>query len=548
MIWRGLVGKFWFYLFILMIFLSLFVFIVFRPVVKEKLVNQQQALLMETLVSVERQLSDAPSLPLKLPASIYLFSDEQARAVKLSVNTDGLPPTVMGKPVTKVSIETDIGKLHASQPLAKIETRLRQYEQIYMLTILLMIGITALFSYALSRRLNQRLMQMRSLALSYANADFSSKLTVDKNDDVAEVSLAFNRMGRQLKNQMDQLQQEKQILYSIIGAMQEGVITVNLDGEILLVNQPGETLIRAMRYQTGNDKEEAIAPRRLLELFNPVMTQKEPVMHHIHIHGRDYLLVATPLIGENILQGVVSVIRDITEETRLNELRESFIANVSHELRTPISLMQGYSEAIIDDVSTTLEDQKALASIILDESLRMGRLVNDLLDLARIKSGQLELHLERYPVEEFLIRVTRKFKQKASDKKLQIDYHITDPGLTALTFDYDRLEQVLTNLIDNAIRHTDRGKVVVQAKRVRDACQFDVIDTGTGIPADDLPFVFERFYKADKARTRGKKNKKGTGLGLAIAKEIVYAHGGDISVHSNDGDGTTFSFTIPDKY
>ncbi|PXW91705.1 PAS/PAC sensor signal transduction histidine kinase [Streptohalobacillus salinus] len=548
MIWRGLVGKFWFYLFVLFIVISFGLFIVLRPVVKETLIDQQRAHLSETLLAFEGLSNDQTWLPVTLPGLIYVFREDQTDAVDLLHNTADLPPSVAGEQVTLVNIETRTGHLYASQPIAKVEARLVQYEQVYIITILLILGITALFAYVLSRRLNQRLMQIRTLALSYANADFSSKLIVDKNDDVAEVSLAFNRMGRQLKNQMDQLQREKQILYRIIGAMQEGVITVNLDGEILLVNQPGETLIRAMRYQNDSDSDEAIAPQRLLELFNPVMTHQETVMHNIHIHGRDYVLVATPLVGETVLQGVVSVVRDITEEKRLNELRESFIANVSHELRTPISLVQGYSEAIVDGVSTTVEDQQSLASIILDESLRMGRLVNDLLDLARIKSGQLELHLDEYPIEAFLIRVTRKFAKKASDKGLMIDYQVMDQALTQLTFDYDRLEQVLTNLIDNAIRHTESGKVTVQVKRVRDACQFDVIDTGTGIPADDLPFVFERFYKADKARTREKKNKKGTGLGLAIAKEIVYTHGGDISVHSNEGVGTTFSFTIPYKH
>jgi two-component system, OmpR family, sensor histidine kinase ResE len=235
----------------------------------------------------------------------------------------------------------------------------------------------------------------------------------------------------------------------------------------------------------------------------------------------------------------------MTEERRLDKLRTDFIANVSHELRTPIAMLQGYSEAIIDDIASSEEEKKEIVKVIYDESLRMGRLVNELLDLARMEAGHITLNKEEVNIDQFIDKIIRKFQGLAKDKGIKLSSNKNDDTIGFLMLDPDRIEQVLTNLIDNAIRHTNKqGSVMLNSISQENGILFEISDSGSGIPEEDLPFVFERFYKADKARTRGR---SGTGLGLAIAKNIVDAHQGEISVHSKINEGTTFTFFLPRK-
>lgn len=206
--------------------------------------------------------------------------------------------------------------------------------------------------------------------------------------------------------------------------------------------------------------------------------------------------------------------------------------------------MQGYSEAIVDDIAESTDEKNELAQIIHDESLRMGRLVNELLDISRMEAGHTEVNKEEIDIDQFMDRIYKKFSKLADENKIElrltkeIESHM-------ITIDPDGIEQVLTNLIDNAITHTkEAGYVHIFVRSTEKQLYVEVEDNGSGIPEEDLSFIFERFYKADKSRTR-KRKKKGTGLGLAIAKHLVTAHDGIISVKSKVNEGTTFSFKIP---
>lgn len=386
-------------------------------------------------------------------------------------------------------------------------------------------------------RIKQSLQPFRVQALAYANADFSHRVKSQTNL-TDEFALSFNRMARQLEQRMAQLDQQKQIFNHVLNAMSDGVLAVNIDKALLVSNKQAERVVRLFQDETT---EQWIIPASFLPLIDRAREENTLVKHAVVKHGRHFALLFSPLVKKEQVIGVVIILRDVTEEVQLDELRELFVANVSHELRTPISLLQGYSEAIVDGVAETKEDQQELAQVILDEAERMGRLVNDLLDLAKIKSGHVELNKDWYPVKEFVNRLTGKFAHKAREKDVQVVSEV-DAHIGALLFDYDRFEQVFTNLIDNALRYTEKGMITVRVKQTQTRMVFDVVDTGTGMDAANLPFVFERFYKADKARTR---NKTGTGLGLAIAKEIVEAHDGTISAKSEIGQGTTFTITLP---
>lgn len=346
-----------------------------------------------------------------------------------------------------------------------------------------------------------------------------------------------------MKFNMNALSQEKEQLTSILSSMADGVITFNRDGTILITNPPAEVFLRYWYYEQGLASENTDAvPSEVMELFQlAVNTEKEQV-GEITAQGRTWVIIVSPLYNKRFIRGAVAVVRDMTEERKLDKMREDFIANVSHELRTPISMMQGYSEAIVDDIAQTDEEKKEMAKVIYDESLRMGRLVNELLDLARMEAGHILLNLENVEINPYVNRIIRKFhglvKEKGIELSVQFDSEERD-----FRFDPDRIEQVLTNLIDNAIRHVpDSASIVIKGRTDERGIYFEVSDQGPGIPEEDLPFLFERFYKGDKSRTRGV---SGTGLGLAIAKNIIDAHRGNISVKSKLGQGTTFSFFIP---
>lgn len=435
------------------------------------------------------------------------------------------------------------GAVYIYQSLEVMEETSRTTTKFIFLAAGVAIILTTIFAFFLSTRITAPLRKMREAAFEVARGKFDTKVPFPSQDEIGELAIAFNQMARQLKFNMDALSQEKEQLASILSGMADGVITFNKDGTILITNPPAERFLHSWYYEQDEaNKDTAAVPTKVMELFQlAVSTEKEQV-GEISIQGRFWVMIVSPLYSNKYIRGAVAVIRDMTEERQLDKLRQDFIANVSHELRTPIAMMQGYSEAIVDDIASTDEEKKEMASVIYDESLRMGRLVNELLDLARMEAGHVQLTMEDVDLHAFLQKVVRKFQGLAKEKEIFLDLELSDQP-DRYIFDPDGMEQVLTNLIDNAIRHTpNMGKVLVSEWNDDRGLYIEVEDSGSGIPEEDLPFVFERFYKADKARTRGR---SGTGLGLAIAKNIINAHKGQISVKSKIGQGTTFSLFIP---
>ncbi|AST06927.1 PAS domain-containing sensor histidine kinase [Anoxybacillus flavithermus] len=435
------------------------------------------------------------------------------------------------------------GAVFVYQSLKAVEETTKQTTKFIFLAAFIAIVLTTVFAFFLSTRITAPLRKMRQVAFEIARGKFDSKVPIVTHDEIGELAMAFNQMGRQLQFHINALNQEKEQLASILSSMADGVITLNRNGEVLITNPPADRFLQAWYYEQGQRDDLLPLPPQVNELFKKAVTEEKEQAIEMALQGRNWVIVMTPLYNGKVIRGAVAVLRDMTEERRLDKLRKDFIANVSHELRTPIAMLQGYSEAIVDDIAATDEEKKELAKVIYDESLRMGRLVNDLLDLARMEAGHLMLHHEQVPLKPYVERIIHKFQALAKEKGVHLLVEMND-GLI-VSFDPDRIEQVLTNLIDNALRHTDEGgevRVIVDADE--EVVRISVQDSGSGIPEEDLPFVFERFYKADKARTRGR---SGTGLGLAIAKNIVEAHKGTITVHSKLGEGTTFTFTLPLK-
>lgn len=407
--------------------------------------------------------------------------------------------------------------------------------------------LTTFFAFFLSSRITKPLRAMKKAADRYSSGDFSVEIKIKSNDEIGVLADTFNKMAKRLGDLIVALSREKEQISSVLSSMVDGVITLDKDGKIIVTNPPAEGMLKAWWYEQGvkEGEQEENLPASMLSIFQEVVKNEQEVSADVVVQGRTFSVVMAPLYDRDQVRGAVAVLRDMTEERTLDKLRKDFVANVSHELRTPLVMLQGYSEAIMDDIAETQEEKRELAQIIYDETLRMSRLVNELLDLAKLEGGHFKLNLMRSSLFTLGNKVVHKFNGIAKDSEIQLalDWKAKD---AEFCFDTDRLEQVLTNLIDNAIRHTQKGgRVTLTISDDDQYCIMEVTDTGSGIPPEDLPFVFERFYKADKARTRGR---SGTGLGLSIAKNIVEAHGGKINVRSKLNEGTTFSIRLPKKY
>jgi len=443
--------------------------------------------------------------------------------------------------ILAVAVPLDLGEgkrgaVIMYQPVEDFESTVGEIRKLVFVVGVIGFISTTVFAFFLSSRITHPLRTMIQTAQRIAEGDFHAEIPFRSTDEIGDLAETLNTMAGKLNSLVDALSKEKEQLASVLRSMVDGVIMIDADGEIVVTNPPAEHFLRDWSFEQKDESAPIFSIyRRVLESGHEVYDED------IALQGRIWSVLMVPLYDGDVIRGAVAVLRDMTRERKLDKLRNDFVANVSHELRTPLSMLQGYSEAIVDDIAASPEEHKELAKIIYDESVRMTKLVNELLNLARMEAGHLELHRETITVRPYLERIQRKFSNLAREREISLQLSM-ESALDNMHLDPDRMEQVLTNLIDNAMRHTPKGGNVTLRVSGEEPLIIQVSDTGSGIPQEDLPFVFERFYKADKARTRGR---AGTGLGLAIARNIVEAHGGRINVQSKLGEGTTFTISLP---
>ncbi|MCL6515752.1 ATP-binding protein [Alicyclobacillus sp.] len=439
---------------------------------------------------------------------------------------------------------TEPGLLEVRQRMSVLHDPLQRMRNLILFAMALGVLLTTGLAFVVSKNLSRPLIQMNRAAELMARGNFSGKIEVVTTDEVGRLGRTFNALANELERTIAALTQEKYQVSSILSSLRDGVVAGDLDGYVTLMNPPAQRVLSQWALAERGVPEVTRLPEPLQRIARYVQETKETRAEELMVQGRQMVVTTTPLYTSDgqTVRGTVAVLRDVTEERRLDRLRKDFVANVSHELRTPLSMMQGYAEALLDEFGDDPEQRRELAWIIHDETLRMKRLVNDLLNLAQLESGQFHMEFEQVDLVSVVRRVSRKFQTLASDRGIHL--HVSVPGTPVWVWgDPDRLEQVFTNLVDNAIRHTPEGGAIrMEVAASPHHARVRVRDTGTGIPPEDLPYIWERFYKADKARTRGT---AGTGLGLAITRHIVLEHQGDVMVESRLGSGTTFTVSLP---
>jgi two-component system phosphate regulon sensor histidine kinase PhoR len=351
------------------------------------------------------------------------------------------------------------------------------------------------------------------------------------------VAFALDKTARKLEEGFSALENSRQTLETLLNSMQEAVIAVAGNERVLWANQRMERLLPSGVRMGAPLVESVRDPEILASIQNALASRDVTVARAAKIFsGRVFDVTAAPMPGG----GAVAVLHDQTEIERVEKTRRDFIANVSHELRTPLTSIQGYAETLLENHSLPPE-QREFVEVIRKNAMRMARLTEDLLVLARVESGEQKLKFQLTMPQELLDDAVQTFQELAAGRGVELS--VMNTASSAVFVDRDAIHQVLSNLIDNALKYGGRGaKILVGACESEDGVQFYVRDFGPGISSEHLPRLFERFYRADKARSR---ESGGTGLGLAIAKHVVRAHSGTIRAESELNHGSTFSFTLP---
>lgn len=335
----------------------------------------------------------------------------------------------------------------------------------------------------------------------------------------------------------------------ILKSISDGIIVLDTKGNILFSNKSFKELIRAEESPEGKNFIEVIRNINLLNLLKTAMTEKKEVEEEITVKkggGEIFIFAkAMPVIyKDGKIEFLIIILHDITKLKKLEKIRRDFVANASHELKTPITAIKGYAESLIDGAIDDRENAKKFVEIIKNQTDRLSILIEDLLTLSKIESSETKIEKEKIAFEDIVLSVFQIFKEKAENKGIQLEREI--PPDLQINADRNKLMQILINLIDNAIKFTEKGYVKVKAKLYMSDGRLiiSVEDTGIGIPKQHLHRIGERFYRVDSARSR---ELGGTGLGLAIVKHLVIAHGWDFKIESEIGKGTEIKIIIPSK-
>jgi two-component system phosphate regulon sensor histidine kinase PhoR len=364
-------------------------------------------------------------------------------------------------------------------------------------------------------------------------------------DPLAE---AFERLAMRQREAREELRLEAVNLRTILRSMDDGVMVVDSQHVIRFVNPAFRELFAVRVEAVGETVLRILRGAEFEKIVNSVLQTGEGLERDVSTNGgrqqRHFAVSAVPLRDTQGRPGVVMIFRDISQLRKLEDVRKEFVANVSHELRTPLSIFQGYLETLIDSPNLSAADAHPMLLVMNKHSRRLNALVEDLLILARLESRDEQLQLAPLEVARFVRESVADWSLRSAEKKIALTAE-TAADLPAIEADAFRLEQVMSNLIDNAIKYTEPGgSVTVRALAADESVEIRVEDTGLGIAPADVPRIFERFYRADKARSR---EHGGTGLGLSIVKHIVLAHGGTVRAESKHGKGTVVILHLPLK-
>lgn len=441
---------------------------------------------------------------------------------------------VVAVPIT--FMDEVIGAVFMAQSMTEIMGGMQALTNTLALSLLLvgllMLPVVLFFASRMVRPITR----MRTVALTMAGGDLTARAEDGSNDEYGELGRALNHLSSELGRTISSLQMERNRLQSLINGLSEGIIAVDAKGATTLINP---AVYGLLNLQSTDDNVRAAAPD-VFAMFDQALSSAQAVKKTVWQGDVALHISVSPLLlqsGE--VTGCVGIVSDVTSAERLEQTRRDYVANVSHELRTPLTAMRALIEPLRDGLVKTEEQRQQIYDVVLRETMRLSRLVNDMLELSRLQSGTASLSRSVFAPLPLFNLIHETYSAYAEDYQQTFVYDVPE-DLPSVWGNPDRTQQVLIVLLDNAFKYTPEGGVVtLSACAEGDVVRVRVRDTGVGIPAADLPHVFDRFYKVDKSH-----HSKGTGLGLAIAYEIMKHLGEEMSVTSEPGRGSCFTFTL----
>jgi two-component system, OmpR family, phosphate regulon sensor histidine kinase PhoR len=409
-----------------------------------------------------------------------------------------------------------------------------------ILAIILPLGIVLI----LASRFGERVQKLYTTAKDISKGEFDTVYLQESSDEIGKLSNEIINLGQQVKGNILRNKQEAQKIQAILTGMQEGVVSLDHVGRIVLVNHAAEKIFNSSLEQVKNQYlSELCKFEELDNLVTRALEESLPGSTELIINQKMIIRAhVSPIFGEiNRPRGAVIVCYDVTELRRLEQVRTEFVGNVSHELRTPLTSIKGFAETLLDGAAEDPNLRNRFLKIIQSETLRLQRLVDDLLTLSRIENRRADQDGVHSKIQEAYEKIKPVIEPYAEAKGLSLEVKL-DHDLPAVAIGIDLLSQVLLNFMENAVKYTTHGKVWLHGHKAGKFIHLEFGDTGCGIPKEDLPRIFERFYRVDKARSR---EQGGSGLGLSIVKHIVEGSKGLIGVSSQLGSGTVFTCELP---
>jgi two-component system, OmpR family, phosphate regulon sensor histidine kinase PhoR len=411
------------------------------------------------------------------------------------------------------------------------------------LLVVAIVGSTTAISYFVWRHWIAPWRRVEELVNKVGRGEQPRTFLVQGSKEAQRISIGLENILTRQQELDREIHQRNSGQKAILSAMQDGLLVVDGQSRLALVNAAFCDLFGVGEDSLGAPLLESVRDPAVERIVGETLRQRKPSQGHLLIGRREFEMTSVPMGADNgAVTGAVVLFHDITELKRADEIRRDFVANVSHELRTPLSILRGYIETMLDHAKMPRAECARILEVMNQHSKRLGLLANDLLTLAQLESGRSTLELSEIDLLRFFNDLVRDWNKKFAAKKLEAIVDVADdcPSIRA---DEARLREVFDNLLDNAVKYSNKNSEIrLHAERRGDSIALSVSDDGIGIGADDLPRIFERFYRVDKARSR---ELGGTGLGLSIVKHIVQLHGGIVEAESEPGKGATVLIFLP---